>query len=118
MLRDGLAGRERGLSAARRGEIEMVRLVGKFIVGQSRDIPFSALGAGPSSCDPGQPPALHRLEKNGRSAGLKRSSPTSYVRPKMSPPRRKHSLWQPSSGTSVARVRAHRQWRSLFHLGA
>ena len=116
-LRDGLAGRE-SLSAARRGEIEMARAVGKFAVSQSRDIPFTPPGAGPNSCDPEYPRALHRLEKDRRSTAIKRSWPIFYVRPKMSPPRRNHMLWRPSSDTSVARLRAHRQRRSLFRLGA
>lgn len=117
-LRDGLAGRE-SLSAARRGEIEMARSAGKFTVSQARDIPFTPPGAGPNSCDlEHHPRALHRLEKIRRSAAIKRSWPIFYVRSKMSPPWRNRMLWRPSSNTSVAGLRAHRQPRSLFRLGA
>jgi len=74
----------------------MARSVGKFTVSQSREIPFNPPGAGPNRCDPEHPRALHRLEKNRRSAAIKRSWPIFYVRPKMSPPRRNHMLWRPS----------------------
>jgi hypothetical protein len=96
----------------------MARSVGKFTVGQSRDIPFTPPGAGPNSCDPEHPLALHRLGEESAFSGYKTVMADILRSVEDEPAEAAHMLWRPSSDTSVARLRAHRQRRSLFRLGA